>query len=262
MTAAMTGTVIAGQKMTIRPASRLSHPVTPVSARPGAALPAATRSTSPCITQNSPATSDNSTTVTAVSPRQKIPASTARVPISRCVPRCVPARPLVTPSASRSAPVARSAMPSRAAVTASESFCQKTRRGPRASRAAATARVSRRAPRAASGPGSAGDGARASDEVIAACPPPPRVLRHCPCSGPDSQHPGRVRYLPARPRRGPRPAWRGNRGLPGAVAALDLAGVAASSAAGARTAGAPRSRPQPTCRAGHQRAGEQGVTPP
>jgi hypothetical protein len=173
MTAAMTGTVIAGQKITIRPASRLSPPVIPVSARPGTGAPAATRSTSPCITQNSPVTSDNSTTVTAVSPMQKIPASTARVPISRCVPRCVPARRLATPSASRSTPVARSAVPTRAAVTASESFGLKISRRPRASMAPAIARVARRAPRAASGPGSAGDGARASDEVIAACPPPP-----------------------------------------------------------------------------------------
>ena len=70
MTATMTGTVMAGQKITIRPASRLSTPVTPVSTRPGPWLPAATRSTSPCMTQNKPTTRDSSTTVAAMPPRQ------------------------------------------------------------------------------------------------------------------------------------------------------------------------------------------------
>ena len=70
ITATMTGTVIAGQKITIRPASRLSAPVIPVSARPGRGRPLATRSTTPCMTQNNPTTRDSRIAVPAISPRQ------------------------------------------------------------------------------------------------------------------------------------------------------------------------------------------------
>src|SRR5690349_6100669 len=121
-------------------------------------------------------------------------------------------------------------MPSRTAVTTTESYGQKKSRKPRVSMAAAPARVIRLAPRAASGRGPVC--ARAPEEVIAASLPALPVSCHYPRSEPDHQHPGWVKHSgpPAASGAGGRAAAK--RGLPWRTAALDLAGVAACSAAG------------------------------
>lgn len=121
MTTATTGSVIAGQKITVSPASRLSTPVAPVITRPGPAPPATTRSTSPCMTQNRPTTKESRTTVTETWPRQYRPARVPRIPASTCVLRCAPVpAPAVTPRSNRSTPVTTRAIPSRTAVAMSE----------------------------------------------------------------------------------------------------------------------------------------------
>ncbi len=176
MTTATTGSVIAGQKITVSPASRLSTPVAPVITRPGPAPPATTRSTSPCMTQNRPTTKESSTTVTETWPRQYRPARVPRIPASTCVLRCAPVpAPAVTPRSNRSTPVTTRAIPSRTAVATSEAYGRKRSRKPRASIVAATARVARSSPRAASRPARPGNDPvpmRAPDEVIG--PPSPR----------------------------------------------------------------------------------------
>jgi hypothetical protein len=246
MTAASTGAVIAGQKITVAPASTLSPPVIPASTRPGPAVPDATRSTSPCITQNSPATRDTRIAVSSIWPRQKMPASTARSPISTCVPRCVPASPpAVTPRTSRSAPVTTRPMPTRTAMAPSESFGPKMSRMPSVSMAAAAARGNSAATRAASRPGSGPGCVRAPDEVMAFLTPRhhrdaifPVQGRNCSIQKGWTRGRGAAGRPPPAERGGvlsaprAREHGRGKRGLPGAPAALDLAAVAASRAAG------------------------------